>query len=104
MQDAAGLQGRPQGPVFGLTYAGRFSPWDVFMLRGSNGKRTEYNKCASPAKACDDVYECAGHMLAAPMASESRSWRAVARSSRSSKSRSFWMTSSRSTHCMADKT
>ena len=46
VQDAAGLKGRPQGPVFGLTYNGRFSPWDLFMLRGSNGRRTSYNKCA----------------------------------------------------------
>ena len=35
-----------QGPIFGMTYKGRFSPWDLFMLRGSNGKRTAYNKCA----------------------------------------------------------
>ena len=46
-QDAAALRGRViQGPVFGMTYKGRFSPWDLFMLRGSNGKRTSYNKCA----------------------------------------------------------
>ena len=29
-----------------MTYKGRFSPWDLFMLRGSNGMRTSYNKCA----------------------------------------------------------
>ena len=52
LQDAAGLTGSPEGPIFGLTYKGTFTLWDLFMLRGSNGRRTEYNKRAPRARGC----------------------------------------------------
>ena len=44
LQDAAALRTHSHKHIHGL---GKFSYWDVLMLRGSDGKRQGYNRSAA---------------------------------------------------------